>query len=240
MDAQNSENYKSPRIRSKIQPLVFTHNRPSSDEEESPVETANKILRMSREEQTRLEKVNQSTLESANEIIQENREKKHFCTECDVTFGTYGEMYFHWLCKHRMGKDRIDLFREYPSYDPPEEIEVDEFIKKVGTREVQLDMMPKTTIEPCYSVSDASEEDFRRVFDSSSDSDIEPEPVNTKDKEEPMSIVTSPGSRRMSTEPNEDRIVHMIDSDEASNHDPAHQEHVSADKDLSEGSHHKE
>ena len=55
--------------------MVFTHTRPSSDEDESPMETANKILKRSREEEERLEKVNESPLASANRIILGGKDK---------------------------------------------------------------------------------------------------------------------------------------------------------------------
>ena len=173
-------------------------------------------------------------------------------------------MYFHWLCKHRLGKDRIDLFKEYPSYEQPEEIEVDEFIRKIGTKEIQLDLVPKSNIEPCYSTSDEAEDDrrrvfsssesdieqepkskkvdVRRVFDSSSESDIEPDTI-TKDEEEPKIIVTIAGNRRMYNVQNEERIVRIIDSDEDSSHDPTRRnsrDHVIADREVSESSHSKE
>ena len=142
--------------------------------------------------------------------------------------------------KHKVGKNSISLFKEYPSYEQPEEIEVDEFIKKVGTREIRLDLVPITPIEPCYSSSDAAEEDIRRVFDSSSDSDIEPAQGDTKDDDEPMIIVTIPGSGRMSDdEQNEERIVRIIDNEESTSHDPTRrnsQAHVYADREVSESS----
>ena len=58
-----------------------------------------------------------------------------------------------------------------------------------------------------------------------------------------MIIVTIPGNRRMSTEQNEERIVRIIDSDEAPSHDPTRrnsQEHVFADREPSESSHSSE
>ena len=80
---ENHPNYRMPRITSKVQPMVFTHTRPSEDEDESPMETANKILKRSREEKERLAKVNDSP--TANRIIMERNNQRHRCEECDIS-----------------------------------------------------------------------------------------------------------------------------------------------------------
>ena len=102
-----------------------------------------------------------------------------------------------------------------------------------------MDLVPIAPIEPCYSTSEAEEDDIRRVFDSSSDSDIEPTKGNEED-DEPMIIVTIPGSGRMSdNEQNEERIVRIIDNEESTSHDPTRrnsQAHVYADREVSESS----
>ena len=46
-----------------------------------------------------------------------------------MIFSNHGEMHFHWLMKHKVGKNDNKLYSKFPSYEQPEEIEVDDFIK---------------------------------------------------------------------------------------------------------------
>ena len=150
--------------------------------------------------------------------------------------------------KHKVGKSDIKLYKEFPSHEQPEEIEVDEFIKKIGEKEIRLDLVPIAPIEPCYSTSEADSEDIRRVFDSSSDSDNEPTQGNREYDDEPMIIVTIPGNGRMSEdEQNTERIVRVIDNEENMGHDSARrmsqshvQTEVHADREVSESSYSSE
>ena len=139
--------------------------------------------------------------------------------------------------KHKVGKNDIKLYSKFPSYEQPEEIEVDDFIKRIGTKEIRLDLVPIDPIEPSYSSSEANTDDIRRILDSSdSESDNVynvPRQGTRDDDDDPMIItVTIPGNgtdrsikRSHPIEEDEqnqgksNRIVREIDNEEIMEHE---------------------
>ena len=151
-------------------------------------------------------------------------------------------MHFHWLIKHKVGK-------KDPNYEQPEEIEVDDFIRQIGEKEIEIDL---ESIEPEEKPKDASDsssepntDDIRRIFDSSdSESDnvfnVQRRGIDSltnmrsrDDDNDPMIItVTIPGNgtersikRSHPMEENEqnqhksNRIVREIDNEEIVEHE---------------------
>ena len=103
--------------------MVFTHSHSNNREEE------------------RFRKINESPLATANKILQEKRQQSYSCEEkqCDKVFPNHAEMHFHWLIKHKVEKNKKS------NCEQPEEIEVDDFIRQIGAKEIEIDF---ETVEP--------------------------------------------------------------------------------------------